>query len=106
MHLHYPPIHQTPLLEFLFDQDSKDFIALAQEHGIDSLLWNYRSSLKNPEIERSLLKRNIVLKFYRDNSSNNIPLTLDYIIYGEKIKIDIKYFRIYINHTDASYIMA
>lgn len=56
MHLHYPPIHQTPLLEFLFDQDSKDFIALAQEHGIDSLLWNYRSSLKNPEIERSLLK--------------------------------------------------
>ncbi len=43
------------------------------------------------DIERMLLKRNIVLKFFRDNTGNSIPLTLDYIIYGEKIKIDIKH---------------
>lgn len=43
------------------------------------------------EIEKHLLKRNIVLKFYSDKTANNVPLSLDYIIYGEKIRIDIKH---------------
>ena len=43
------------------------------------------------EVERHLVKRNIILKFYRDVSVQNVPFTLDYIIYGEKIKIDIKH---------------
>jgi hypothetical protein len=42
-------------------------------------------------IEKHLLKRNIVLKFYSDKTGHNIPLSLDYIIYGEKIRIDIKH---------------
>lgn len=43
------------------------------------------------EIEKHLLKRNVVLKFYADKTGNNAPLSLDYIIYGEKIRIDIKH---------------
>ncbi len=43
------------------------------------------------EIEKHLLKRNVVLKFYIDKTANNVPLSLDYIIYGEKIRIDIRH---------------
>ncbi len=39
------------------------------------------------KIENSLSKRNIILKFYREGAQ----ITLDYCIYGEKIKIDIKH---------------
>lgn len=43
------------------------------------------------DIEKLLLKRNIVLKFYNDKTTHNVPLSLDYIIYGEKIRIDIRH---------------
>lgn len=43
------------------------------------------------EIEKNLLKRSVVLKFYADKTGTNVPLSLDYIIYGEKIRIDIKH---------------
>ena len=43
------------------------------------------------EIEKQLLKRNVVLKFYSDKTAHNVPLSLDYIIFGEKIRIDIRH---------------
>ncbi len=43
------------------------------------------------QIESSLAKRNIVLKFYREGIFKGAQITLDYCIYGEKIKIDIKH---------------
>ncbi|HPS56482.1 MAG TPA: hypothetical protein PK514_00105 [Spirochaetota bacterium] len=49
------------------------------------------SDVELKEIEKHLLKRNVVLKFYTDKTANNVPLSLDYIIYGEKIRIDIRH---------------
>ena len=43
------------------------------------------------QIENSLAKRNIILKFYREGIFKGAQITLDYCIYGEKIKIDIKH---------------
>ncbi|HOP61778.1 MAG TPA: hypothetical protein PK358_00280 [Spirochaetota bacterium] len=42
-------------------------------------------------IENSLVKRSIVLKFYREGVYKGARLTLDYCIYGEKVRIDIKH---------------
>jgi hypothetical protein len=39
--------------------------------------------------ENTLVRRNIVLKFYREGLFKGARLSLDYCIYGEKIKIDI-----------------
>ena len=47
------------------------------------------TSLK--QIENNLAKRNIILKFYREGTFKGAQITLDYCIYGEKIKIDIKH---------------
>lgn len=41
------------------------------------------------QIENTLVTRNIVLKFYREGVYRGARLSLDYCIYGEKIKIDI-----------------
>ncbi len=41
------------------------------------------------QIENSLVRRNIVLKFYREGVYKGAKLSLDYCIYGEKVKIDI-----------------
>ncbi len=43
------------------------------------------------QIENGLAKRNIILKFYREGIFKGAQITLDYCIYGEKIKIDIKH---------------
>jgi len=43
------------------------------------------------QIEHNLAKRNIILKFYREGSFKGAQITLDYCIYGEKVKIDIKH---------------
>jgi hypothetical protein len=43
------------------------------------------------QIENNLAKRNIILKFYREGIFKGAQITLDYCIYGEKIKIDIKH---------------
>ncbi len=43
------------------------------------------------QIEKDLCKRNIILKFYREGTYKGAHITLDYCIYGEKIKIDIKH---------------
>ena len=43
------------------------------------------------KIENSLARRNIILKFYREGVFKGAQITLDYCIYGEKIKIDIKH---------------
>jgi len=43
------------------------------------------------QIENTLAKRNIILKFYREGAFKGAQITLDYCIYGEKIKIDIKH---------------
>lgn len=43
------------------------------------------------QIENKLAKRNIILKFYREGVFKGAQITLDYCIYGEKIKIDIKH---------------
>jgi hypothetical protein len=43
------------------------------------------------EITESLAKRNIILKFRREGYRNQTQITLDYCIFGEKIKIDIKH---------------
>jgi len=43
------------------------------------------------QIENSLAKRNIILKFYREGAFKGAQITLDYCIFGEKIKIDIKH---------------
>lgn len=43
------------------------------------------------QIENNLGKRNIILKFYREGAYKGAQITLDYCIYGEKIKIDIKH---------------
>ncbi len=41
------------------------------------------------QIENNLIKRNIVLKFYREGVYKGARLTLDYCIFGEKSRIDI-----------------
>jgi len=41
------------------------------------------------QIENNLTKRNIILRFYREGAYRGARLTLDYCIYGEKIRIDI-----------------
>ena len=51
---------------------------------------NYNDNRLN-QIENSLVKRNIVLKFYREGAYKGARLTLDYCIYGEKVKIDINH---------------
>jgi len=43
------------------------------------------------QMESSLAKRNIILKFYREGIFKGAQITLDYCIFGEKIKIDIKH---------------
>jgi len=43
------------------------------------------------QIENNLAKRNIILKFYREGVFKGAQITLDYCIYGEKIRIDIKH---------------
>ena len=43
------------------------------------------------QIENSLSKRNIILKFYREGYYKGARITVDYCIYGERIKIDIKH---------------
>jgi len=43
------------------------------------------------QVENSLTKRNIVLKFYREGTYKGANLSLDYCIFGEKIKIDIEH---------------
>jgi len=43
------------------------------------------------QIEYSLAKRNIILKFYREGVFKGAQITLDYCIYGEKIKIEMKH---------------
>lgn len=43
------------------------------------------------QIENSLAKRNIILKFYREGVFKGALITLDYCIYGEKIRIDIRH---------------
>lgn len=51
---------------------------------------NY-GELKLRDIEKQLLKRNIVVRFSQDFSNRNMPLSLLYIIYGEKIRINIRH---------------
>jgi len=41
------------------------------------------------QIENNLVKRNIIIKFYREGYYKGAKITLDYCIYGERIKIDI-----------------
>ena len=43
------------------------------------------------QIENNLSKRNIILKFYREGVFKGAQISLDYCIYGEKIKIDIRH---------------
>lgn len=43
------------------------------------------------QLENNLAKRNIILKFYREGVFKGAQITLDYCIYGEKIKIDIRH---------------
>lgn len=43
------------------------------------------------QIEKILAKRNIILKFSREGNYKGASITLDYWIYGEKIKIDIRH---------------
>lgn len=43
------------------------------------------------EIAESLAKRNIVLKFRKEGNFRMAMVTLDYCIYGEKVKIDVKH---------------
>mgnify|MGYP001289004823 FL=1 len=43
------------------------------------------------QVENYLAKRNIILKFYREGSFKGATITLDYCIYGEKVRIDIKH---------------
>lgn len=43
------------------------------------------------QIENNLAKRNIILKFYREGVFKGAQISLDYCIYGEKIKIDMKH---------------
>jgi hypothetical protein len=43
------------------------------------------------QIENILAKRNIILKFYREGSFRGASITLDYCIFGEKIRIDIRH---------------
>lgn len=47
------------------------------------------NDIRLKQIENSLVRRNIVLKFYREGVYKGARLTLDYCIYGEKVKIDI-----------------
>jgi len=47
------------------------------------------SDIQLRQIENNLTRRNIILKFYREGVYKGARLTLDYCIYGEKIKIDI-----------------
>ena len=43
------------------------------------------------QIENNLAKRNIILRFIREGSFKGAAVTLDYWIYGEKVKIDIRH---------------
>ena len=43
------------------------------------------------KIAESLAKRNIVLKFRKEGHYRMVMVTLDYCIYGEKVKIDVKH---------------
>lgn len=43
------------------------------------------------QIENGLAKRAIILKFFREGVFKGAPITLDYCIFGEKIKIDIRH---------------
>lgn len=43
------------------------------------------------EIAESLAKRNIILKFRKEGNYRMAMVTLDYCIYGEKVKIDVRH---------------
>jgi hypothetical protein len=47
------------------------------------------NDLRLKQIENTLVRRNIVLKFYREGAYKGARLSLDYCIFGEKVKIDI-----------------
>ncbi|HOP28397.1 MAG TPA: hypothetical protein P5120_09895 [Spirochaetota bacterium] len=47
------------------------------------------NDIRLKQIEDALVRRNIVLRFYREGYYKGARLSLDYCIYGEKIKIDI-----------------
>ena len=49
------------------------------------------SEAKLQEIADALAKRNIILKFRKEGYHSMTIVTLDYCIYGEKVKIDVKH---------------